>query len=72
MKRLIIDRFEGQFAVCEQSDRTMINIDKNLIPSNAQEGDCLLVDDSGIINLDSDETMKRKERIQKLMDDLFE
>ena len=23
---LIIDRFEGEYAVCEQEDRTMINI----------------------------------------------
>lgn len=72
MKRLIIDRFEGLFAVCEQSDRTTINIEKNLIPDNAQEGDCLVVDDSGKIYLDPDETHNRKEQIKKLMYDLFE
>jgi hypothetical protein len=72
MKRLIIDRFEGLFAVCEQSDRTIINIERNLIPDNAQEGDCLVVDDSGKIYLDPDETHNRKEQIKKLMYDLFE
>ena len=36
---LVIDRFEGDFAVCEdQITEEMINIDRNLIPENAVEG----------------------------------
>lgn len=36
---LVIDRFEGGFAVCEdQITEEMINIDRNLIPENAVEG----------------------------------
>ena len=36
---LVIDRFEGNFAVCERQDNMeMVDIDKNLIPLNAIEG----------------------------------
>ncbi|MDF2943886.1 MAG: hypothetical protein K0S01_2744 [Herbinix sp.] len=72
MKRLIIDRFEGIYAVCEQSDRTMVDIEKGLIPEEAHEGSCILIYEDGKIEIDSDETLNRKERIKKLMDDLFE
>jgi hypothetical protein len=64
--RLIIDRFEGDFAVVELEDRSTIDIPKKLIPKGAKEGDVLS------IQINTDETNKRKERIKKIMNDLFE
>ena len=40
--RLIIDRFEGDFAVVELEDRSTIDIPKKLIPKGAKEGDVLV------------------------------
>jgi len=43
--KVIIDRFEGDYAVCEKEGRTMVDIERNKIPAEAKEGDALLVED---------------------------
>jgi hypothetical protein len=65
-----IDRFEGEFAVCEQEDRTMINIRKENIPPEAKEGDILIIEEDSI-SIDTTGTAERKKRINRLMDDLW-
>ena len=61
---LVIDRFEGDFAVIETSSG-MINVPKADVPTDAKEGDVL------VFIVDRSDTEKRKERIGALMDDLF-
>lgn len=68
--KVTIDRFEGNFAVCEKADRTMINIPKEKIPAEAKEGDILTIEGDEI-KLDADVTAKRKKDIDKLMNDLW-
>jgi hypothetical protein len=68
--KVTIDRFEGNFAVCEKSDRTMLNIRKEKIPANAKEGDILTIDGDDI-QIEIHGTFKRKKDINKLMDDLW-
>lgn len=68
--RVIIDRFEGDFAVCEKPDRTMLNVNRNLLPSNVKEGDALIIEGDSI-KIDSAETSKRKKKIKNLMNDLW-
>lgn len=68
--KVIIDRFEGDFAVCEKEDKTMIDIERSKIPDEAKEGDALLVEDNKII-IDEEETKKRVERIKDLTKDLW-
>lgn len=63
--KIIIDRFEGDYAVCEMENLKIVNIPKELVPS-AQEGDIIKID------VLKDETKKRKEEIKKLMDNIFE
>lgn len=63
--RVIIDRFEGDFAVVETENEKFTQIPKMLIP-DAKEGD--VVD----ITINSDETAKRSAKIKNLMDSLFE
>lgn len=73
MKKLIIDRFEGIFAVCEAENKSMIDIKINRLPEGVKEGDMILIDKNGLISLgDSAELNTKKNRIAKLMDDLFE
>lgn len=62
--KVIIDRFEGDYAVVELDIGKFISVPKILF-QNAKEGD--------VINIlvDEDETKKRKENIQSLMNKLF-
>lgn len=69
--RITVDRFEGNFAVCEKDDRTMVDIEKSKLPEGVKEGDILIVEGDSII-VDKEATKERKKRIGKLMDDLWE
>ena len=69
--KVIIDRFEGSYAVCEKEDRTMMNISKDKIPSGAKEGDVLNINND-MITIDIEETEKRHKEIEKLTEDLWE
>ena len=63
--KVIIDRFEGEFAVVEIETGKCINIPKILIP-NSKEGDVVN------IGIDEKETEDRKKHIQDLMNNVFE
>ncbi|NLJ58236.1 MAG: DUF3006 domain-containing protein [Tissierellia bacterium] len=63
--KVIIDRFEGDYAIVETEDRIMVNLPKSLVPG-AKEGDVVS------IIIDEEETKKRKDNINKLMDDLWQ
>ena len=69
--RVIIDRFEGKFAICEKEDRKMIRIEKAKMPSEVQEGDVLNITENNIIVMDKEETMRRKKEIEDLTNDLW-
>jgi len=62
---LIIDRFEGEYAVVELPDRSMVNLPKKVLPADACEGDVIS------ITIDKDEIRDRKQKIQKLAEDLW-
>ena len=68
--KVTIDRFEGEFAVCEKDDRSMINIRRENIPQQAKEGDILIIEGESI-SIDIAGTDERKKRINRLMDDLW-
>lgn len=57
--KLIIDRFEGNFAIVELPDGRMIDCPKELLPDNAKEGSILS------ITVDENAT---KEKLQKNTD----
>lgn len=69
--RIVIDRFEGDFAVCEYPDGRMKNILLVDLPINAREGE-VLVESGGEYVLDSVETESRRERIKQKADKLFD
>lgn len=68
--KVIIDRFEGNYAVCEKEDQTMMDIEKNSIPKTAKEGDVLIINDNNII-IDTVETEIRKKQIEEMTKDLW-
>lgn len=63
--KVIVDRFEGEFAVVEMEDKTMVNMPKCLIPES-REGDVI------IIKIDEEETANRKKRMKDMMRNLWE
>ncbi|WP_040209096.1 DUF3006 domain-containing protein [Neobacillus jeddahensis] len=69
--KLIIDRFEGDLVVCEKEDGTFFDIRRNRLPSGAKVGD-LLVMDQDQITIDVTGTHERREKIRKVMEDLWE
>ncbi|ACQ52702.1 DUF3006 domain-containing protein [Clostridium botulinum] len=66
----IIDRFEENFAVIELEDKKMINIDKNIIPKKAKEGDVINIE-GDIITLNEKERKRLKKEIDKLTEDMW-
>ncbi|MBE6067445.1 MAG: DUF3006 domain-containing protein [Clostridium lundense] len=65
--KVIIDRFEGDFAVCEKENKTMIDIPKEILPEEAKEGDVLNIN----ICIDTEETENRKKVIEELTKDIW-
>jgi hypothetical protein len=63
--KVIIDRFEGEFALCEKPDRTMFNLRRERLPSGVKEGDALIIKGDDIA-IDTGETIKRKKKIEKI------
>jgi DNA helicase TIP49 (TBP-interacting protein) len=68
--RVIIDRFEGDYAVCEKENKEIIEIRKEKIPEDAREGDILIIE-SETIKIDRIGTAKRKKMIESIMKDLW-
>ncbi len=61
---VIIDRFEGNYAVVELAGKKFVNIPKELVPE-AKEGDVIK------ILVDHEQTKNREKRVKKWMDQLF-
>lgn len=61
----IIDRIEGEFALCETENKTVVSIPLSALPKGIKEGDVLSI---GINRL---ETENRIKRINDLADSLF-
>ncbi len=68
--QIIIDRFEGDFAVCERPDRTMLNIPRNKLPVGVREGDVLILEGNSIL-LDPAATQERKKTAAEKMKGLW-
>lgn len=63
--KLIIDRFEGDFAVVELPNKTLLDIQKCILPSDSLEGDVISIE------IDRGETAKRLTNIKLLGNELW-
>lgn len=70
MRKAVVDRIEGDFAVCEMQDGTMSDIPLSDIPAEATEGSVLFESDGKWI-VDKQEEEEKRERIRRKMDNLF-
>ena len=71
-KIFVIDRFEAEFAVCEDRETgRMINIKKEDLPEEVEEGDVLKYKNF-TYEIDYEEKQKIEERINEKVKNLFE
>lgn len=84
MRTLIIDRFEGGYAICEEQvsgkekpkgkkkkDLQYYGIERQELPQNAKEGDVLVIDDEGSLKIDEAATKARRKKIRQMEQKLF-
>lgn len=66
-----IDRFEGNFAVCEnQSTNEIVNIERELLPAECKSGDIIKFE-NGLYILDKETTQEKQEEIKNMVNNLF-
>lgn len=63
MKRITIDRFDGIYAICEDKDKAFFAIELSELPKGAKSGDVLLITDEGTLEIDAEETERRRQRV---------
>lgn len=69
-KYVVVDRFEGNYAVCEDKNGEMINIDRSEIPEEAKEGTVLKIEGDRI-EIDHSETTERKNRMLEFIEAIW-
>ncbi len=68
--KLIIDRFEGDEAVCETPELGHINVSRKDLPEGVREGDVIEQTDGGYFK-DSEATEERRSRIREKLRSLM-
>lgn len=63
MKKIIIDRFDGVYAICEDKDKNFFGIEIGELPQGAKAGDVLMITEEGTLEIDTEETERRRQRI---------
>jgi len=58
---MIIDRFEGEFAVVEDGEK-LLRISKTLFPETAKEGD-VIIKDGETYRVDFEKTAERRQEV---------
>jgi hypothetical protein len=71
MMKYTIDRFEGNYAICELEDQSTVSVPKYQLPLGCKEGDCLIKDEDGMFQLDRDEKSVKEKRIRDKMNRIF-
>ena len=71
MRKLIIDRFEGTYAICEDQEKKMFAISLNELPQGARPGDVLQISGAGELSVDQEETQRRRKKMAGLQSKLF-
>ncbi|MCI8441619.1 MAG: DUF3006 domain-containing protein [Provencibacterium sp.] len=66
-----VDRFEGEYAVCEGPDGGMHNFVRVELPRGTREGDVLLLEETGW-KIDRQQTAERREKARALFESLLE
>lgn len=61
MKQLVIDRLDGKYAICTDSDQKFYAIELPELPQGAKTGSVLCITDEGELSLDEEATRRRQQ-----------
>ena len=61
MKQLVIDRLDGKFAICTDSDQKFFAIELPELPQGAKVGSVLATTDEGELCQDEEATKRRQQ-----------
>ena len=70
-RKIVIDRFEGTYAICEDKDQKFFAIEISELPQGAKEGHVIEIRDDGTLAIDQKETDLRREKNKKLQNSLW-
>ncbi|MBQ6387648.1 MAG: DUF3006 domain-containing protein [Ruminococcus sp.] len=70
MKKFTVDQIEGDIAVLECENGSFVHMELASLPKHIHEGDIIRFDADSCF-LSAEETDRRRQKIQKLMDKLF-
>lgn len=71
MQRLTVDRFEGNFAVCEKEDMSILNIPISSLPEETAVGSVLILFKNGCFALDKNEEKSRRDKVGSIYKSIF-
>lgn len=71
MEYLSVDRIENSVAICENEDMSTIKLPLSLLPNGIREGS-IIAFENGVYTIDKSEEVRRKERISKLQNLIFD
>ena len=71
MQRLTVDRFEGDFAVCEKEDMNILNIPISSLPEGTAVGSVLILFKNGRFALDKNEEKSRRDKLGNFYKSIF-
>ncbi len=72
MRTLVIDRFEGEYAVCEDEEQRLVAVEIDELPPGVGEGSVLSISEEGKLLLNIEETERRRKRIAEKQRRIFE
>lgn len=65
---LIIERFEGDWAIIETENRQTFNLPRFVLPTGIKEGDVISIQ----VGIDLVATKERAEKSKRMLDNLFD
>lgn len=71
LRTYVVDRFEGRYAILEDSSGRLYDVLRNELPEDLREGD-VLHSDNGQFTIDKEATEKERAKIKKIFDNLVE
>lgn len=71
MKQIIVDRFEGMYAICEDAEKKFFAIETGELPQGVKEGTVLTISDDGELSVDQAETDARRKKLHEKQGRLF-
>jgi len=72
MKYYSVDRFEGQYMICQDDNKKMFAFPLSELAVKPKEGEVISVDGEGVIAIDRKKTEELRGKVRKLQNSVWE